>query len=238
MISVPMKTSGAVNRQTIMSINRNNVQEPKTSHNIKVLNNGKINSAADISSGPMPDLQKPVQKGQKVVLENGFKLSEIRAGIGWTVINPACDVDVSAFLLNQSGKVIGDDWFVFYGQDSSPDRSVKFSVSQGQDREIISVDFTRLNPNVFKIVFVLTIHEALEKHLNFSMLKDAYIRIINSADNSELVSFRMSEYYSNITSMIIGEIYQHNGSWKFSAVGNGLARDLAGLCGFYGVQVI
>jgi tellurium resistance protein TerD len=70
------------------------------------------------------------------------------------------------------------------------------------------------------------------------MLKDAYIRIINSADNSELVSFRMSEYYSNITSMIIGEIYQHNGSWKFSAVGNGLARDLAGLCGFYGVQVI
>ena len=146
-------------------------------------------------------------------------------------------VDVSAFMLNNSGWVIGDSWFVFYGQETSPDNSTHFSIDNGQDREVITIDFNKLNSNVSKIVFVLTINEALEKHLNFSMLNDAYIRIMNDS-NQELVSFKMDEYYSNVTSMMIGEIYQHNGAWKFAAIGNGVAKDLAGLCEYYGVQVI
>lgn len=241
MINVPMKSSDAVNKHTVMTLNQHYIQAPKTSQDIKSLNNGKALSVTPpsvISSIPIPSLKKPIQKGQKVVLENGIRLSKIEARLGWNVKNSACDVDVSAFLLNNTGKVIGDTWFVFYGQDTSPDKSTIFSVEQGQDREIISIDFTKLNPAVTKIVFVLTINEALERRLNFSMLRDAYIRIIDTETNSELVSFKMEEYYSNVTSMMIGEIYQHNGAWKFSAVGNGVARDLAGLCELYGVQVI
>ena len=147
------------------------------------------------------------------------------------------DVDVSAFLLGSSGKVIGDSWFVFYGQTESPDHSTVFHADGGADREIISVDFTRLDPSVARIVFVLTINEAFEKNLNFGMLEDAYIRIMDPA-GTELVSFKMDEYYTNVTSMMIGELYLHNGAWKFNAIGNGVAKDLAGLCSLYGVQVI
>lgn len=146
-------------------------------------------------------------------------------------------MDVSAFLLNNTGKVIGDSWFVFYGQETSPDGSTAFGAGQEENHEIISVDFNRLNPAVSRIVFVLTINEALEKHLNFSMLRDAYIKITDTYD-TELVSFKMDEYYSNVTSMMIGEVYRHNGIWKFNAIGNGVTRDLAGLCELYGVQVI
>lgn len=146
-------------------------------------------------------------------------------------------MDVSAFLLGSSGKVIGDSWFVFYGQTESPDHSTVFHVEDGADRESISVDFTKLDTSVARIVFVLTINEALEKNLNFGMLQDAYIRIMDSA-GAELVSFKMDEYYSNVTSMMIGELYLHNGAWKFNAIGNGVAKDLAGLCEMYGVQVI
>lgn len=138
-------------------------------------------------------------------------------------------MDVSAFLLNNTGKVIGDSWFVFYGQETSPDGSTAFGAGQEENHEIISVDFNRLNPAVSRIVFVLTINEALEKHLNFSMLRDAYIKITDTSD-TELVSFKMDEYYSNVTSMMIGEVYRHNGIWKFNAIGNGVTRDLAGLC--------
>ena len=145
-------------------------------------------------------------------------------------------MDVSAFLLNTSGKVIGESWFVFYGQTESPDGSTLFTKVNGTDLELISVDFSRLDPEVSRIVFVLTINEALKKHLNFSMLKDAYVRIIENSTNAELVSFKMSEYYSNVTSMMIGELYLHKGIWKFNAVGNGVARDLAGLCELYGVE--
>jgi len=255
MINVPMKSSGAVTRQTVMSINQKYIQRPMTSSNIKSINNGKKTSTPTsqvqsgsgsmptqqsthtIASKPIPVLQKIIQKGQKVPLSSDNSLTSIQAKLGWNVTNSNCDVDVSAFLLNNTGKVLGDDWFVFYGQQTSPDGSTVFSDDNGADREKITINFQKLNSNVSKIVFVLTINEAFEKHLNFSMLKDAYIRIMDSSNNTELISFKMEEYYSNVTSMMIGEVYLHNGTWKFNAVGNGVARDLAGLCEMYGVQV-
>lgn len=198
---------------------------------------GAMQPASTPASKSLPPLVHMVQKGQKTPLENSGKLTSIKACLGWNVKNPACDVDVSAFLLGSSGKVIGDSWFVFYGQTESPDHSTVFHADGGADHEIISVDFTRLDPSVARIVFVLTINEALEKNLNFGMLEDAYIRIMDPA-GTELVSFKMDEYYTNVTSMMIGELYLHNGAWKFNAIGNGVAKDLAGLCGLYGVQVI
>ena len=250
MINIPMKSSGAVNKQTVTTINNIRIQSPKSSRDISS-NTSTENYVSSVESNDIhnmtgntpitvkttPSLSRQIEKGQKVAIEDQMKLTKINAKLGWNVINPDCDVDVSAFLLDNTGKVIGDSWFVFYGQETSPDGSTVFSTDQGQDREIISIDFTKLNPDVSKIVFVLTINEAIEKHLNFSMLKDAYIRIMDSS-NSELVSFKMKEYYSNITSMMIGEIYHYNGVWKFNAIGNGVARDLAGLCELYGVQVV
>lgn len=107
-------------------------------------------------------------------------------------------------------------------------------MGQGKDRG----SFSRLNPAVEKIVFVLTIHEALQNHLNFSMVKDACIRIMDSSSGQELVSYRMDQYYSNVISMMIGELYKYKGSWKFHAIGDGVAKDLKGLCELYGVRVL
>lgn len=185
---------------------------------------------------PMPALQHMVQKGQKTALDGGMPLHTLKACLGWNVTNAQCDVDVSAFLLDSTGKVPGDDWFVFYGQTESPDHSTIFCPESAADRESITIRLDKLSPSVKKIVFVLTIHEALEKKLHFGMVQDAYIRILNEDDQKELVSFKMDEYYSNVISMMIGEIYQHNGNWKFNAIGNGVAKDLSGLCGLYGVQ--
>ncbi len=248
------KVEGAKTTRTITSINHTQSQtaskassgttssmqhtamHPSAMHP-SAMHPSAMQPASTPASKPLPPLVHMVQKGQKTPLENSGKLTSIKACLGWNVKNPACDVDVSAFLLGASGKVIGDSWFVFYGQTESPDHSTVFHVEDGADRESISVDFTKLDTSVARIVFVLTINEALEKNLNFGMLQDAYIRIMDSA-GAELVSFKMDEYYSNVTSMMIGELYLHNGAWKFNAIGNGVAKDLAGLCEMYGVQVI
>lgn len=186
----------------------------------------------------LPPLTKPVQKGQKAPLTAGNTLPGIlKACFGWNTASAQCDVDVSAFLLGSDGKVIGDSWFVFYEQTKSPDNSCRFETGGSTDRESITIDFRQLNANVKKIVFVMTINEAFAKRLHFGMIKDAYIRILDER-GTECVSFLMTEYYSNVISMMIGEIYQYNGSWKFNAVGNGVAKDLAGLCALYGVEVI
>ncbi|HAG13958.1 MAG TPA: tellurium resistance protein TerD, partial [Ruminococcus sp.] len=186
----------------------------------------------------IPPLPNPLNKGQKVPLDpqhSGF--TKVKLGFGWNVSDNRCDIDASAFLLGANGKVPGDDWFVFYGQDVSPDRSVRFySNSAGEDREYIEIDLTKVNPDIKRIVFVLTIHEAYEQRLNFSMIQDAYMRILDP-QNQVVYSYRMQELYANVTSMTIGEIYLHNGQWKVNPVGNGVDQDLAGQCAIYGVQI-
>jgi tellurium resistance protein TerD len=184
-----------------------------------------------------------LKKGQKAALTNaaGGQLTNIDVCLGWDITNQACDLDASAFMLGQNGKVIGDDWFVFYGQTDSPDGSIHHSGdSQGEgdgDDEIISVKLNTVNPNVQKITFVVTINEALERGLNFSMVANAYVRVVDKTTGQEINRFELTDYYSNVTSMVVGELYRYNGAWKFNAVGDGVARDLAGLCEMYGVNV-
>lgn len=213
---------------------------PRQPQNIQpALTAGQQNTASTPgmpAARPVPALANKVQKGQKTLLCAAAP-NAVDVCFGWNVTDARCDVDVSAFLLGADGKVIGDSWFVFYGQTVSPDQSTRFVTGGSADREMIQIDFRQLNPQVKKIVFVLTINDALEKRLHFGMLKDAYVRIMDPSGR-ELVSFLMTEYYSNVISMMIGELYLHNDAWKFNAVGNGVARDLAGLCELYGVQVV
>lgn len=183
-----------------------------------------------------------LKKGQKVALSNnGTILKNIRVCLGWDVLNQGVDLDASAFMLGADNRIIGDDWFVFYGQPQSPDGSVNHSGdSQGQgegDDEIISIALDRVNQSVNKITFVVTIDEALERGFNFSMVSNAYVRVVNADTNVEIARFTLSEYYNNVTSMVVGELYKHNGQWKFNPVGDGVAKDLAGLCEMYGVNV-
>lgn len=262
MVGVQMRSSQPLNKSSIQNINIS-TSSVKSAQNILTLNDPKRSkqnysnpstvsqrtssqpatvgitpeTGAALPAMKVPKLNKQIQKGQKVLLDPSNMVRHIKACLGWNVKNPKCDIDVSAFILGADGKVLGDDWFVFYGQEYSPDRSIHFSTSKDMDREFISIDLNKLNPKAEKIVFVLTINEAAENNLNFSMVKDAYIRILNADNNEELVSFEMTDYYSNVISMMIGEVYIHKGNWKCNAVGNGVAKDLAGLCELYGVNV-
>lgn len=226
-------SSAAINRSPAHSQASNQQTSPQTT-----VSQAPVPTQASIREIAIPILTKKIQKGQKIALDPSRQVRKIQVCLGWNVTNPQCDLDVSAFILGANGKILGDDWFVFYGQEDSPDRSVHFSLSNHTDREYISVDFGRLNPAAAKIVFVLTINEAFTHKLNFSMVKDAYIRILNAENHQELVSFQMTDYYPNVISMMIGEIYLYHGTWKCNAIGNGVARDLEGLCQLYGVQTV
>lgn len=196
-----------------------------------------VHTAPPIVNKPMPSFSKPTQKGMKIPLFPQGNVFPIKAGIGWRINDSRCDVDASAFLLGANEKVISEDWFVFYSQPQSPDRSIVYNQSDPVYQKYFDIDLSRLNGDVQKIVFVVTIDEALKKSLNFGMLSDVYLKLTDMSGN-ELLSFCLSEYYNNVTSMMLGEIYKNKGQWKFNAIGNGIARDLEGLCNFYGIEVI
>lgn len=248
--SLNSKPKQPINRQTVFDLNR---LGGNAGHNHEAGVPARAQARPTVQPPPqpiqperrapalktIPPLVRPLQKGQKTPIDlQNRGIRQLKACFGWNVKDGRCDIDASAFLVGASGRVPDDSWFVFYGQTKSPDGSVMFCEDfSGKDREIIQVNLERLNASIRKIVFVLTINEAFEQGLNFSMLQDTYVRLLDGATNQELFSYRLDEYFETVTSMTIGELYLHNGQWKFNPVGNGLHQDLAGQCAVYGVEI-
>jgi tellurium resistance protein TerD len=172
-------------------------------------------------------------------------LNKIIVGLGWDVRDTdgtAFDLDASAFLLNESGKVRSSDDFIFYNQLKSKCGSVEHTgdnrtgAGEGDD-EVINVTLNSVPADVQKIVFVVTIHDAEKNKQNFGQVSSAFIRIVEKEKNEELARFDLSEDASLNTAMIFGELYRNGGEWKFRAVGQGSSGGLEVLAKNYGVQL-
>jgi len=172
-------------------------------------------------------------------------LKKILVGLGWdarATDGAAFDLDASCFLLNASGKVRSDADFIFYNNLKSQDGSVEHTgdnrIGDGEgDDEVIKVNLESLPADVEKVAFVVTIHEADVRKQNFGMVSNAYMRVINDDNKEEIAKYDLSEDASTNTAMIFGEIYRHNGEFKFKAVGQGYDGGLAGVCRNYGINV-
>ena len=66
------------------------------------------------------------------------------------------------------------------------------------------------------------------------MIENAFIRLVDAKNNKEICKYNLTENYSGMTAMIFGEVYRHNGEWKFSAIGNGTTDPgIAAVCQRY-----
>jgi stress response protein SCP2 len=99
--------------------------------------------------------------------------SEICVGLGWypnqrswnAKKDKHCyDLDLSAFMLGADGKLVSDDFFVFYNNTDSPDGAVflqsdnRTGVGAGDDETLV-VDLSIVDPRVTEIVFVASVFE-------------------------------------------------------------------------------
>lgn len=187
-----------------------------------------------------------LQKGGNISLsKEAPSMTKMVLGLGWDVRatdGSAFDLDASAFLLNASGKVRSDADFIFYNQAKSADGSVEHTgdnrTGEGDgDDEAIVVDLTRVPADVEKVAVAVTIHDAEARNQNFGQVSSAYIRCVNEANNTEVARYDLSEDASVETAMIFGEIYRHNGEWKFKAIGQGFKGGLGPLAQNYGVNI-
>jgi stress response protein SCP2 len=87
------------------------------------------------------------------------------------------------------------------------------------DDEQIKVTLSQVPPTCDRIVFVVNIYQAIERKQHFGMIKNAFIRVVNSQNGQELFKYNLSENYMDMTAMVFGEVYRHSGEWKFSAIG-------------------
>jgi len=91
--------------------------------------------------------------------------------------------------------------------------------------------------DVQKIAVSVTIHEGEARRQSFGMVSNAFIRVVNDVTGREIARYDLSEDASTETAMIFGEVYRHNGEWKFRAVGQGFKGGLAPMARNYGVNV-
>ncbi|MBR6241983.1 MAG: TerD family protein [Ruminococcus sp.] len=183
-----------------------------------------------------------LQKGQKIDLTKGggAGLRQVMVGLGWDEAQKSggflglfkqtqdIDCDASAIVCGEDGRLLNPsnikDCVVYYGNLRHPSGAI---VHQGDnltgagdgDDEQIMVNIAQLPQNVGKIVFVVNIYDARTRGQHFGLIKNAFIRLVDMSNNSEICRFNLSENYNNMTGLVVGEIYKKNGEWKFNAIG-------------------
>ncbi|MEO3973258.1 TerD family protein [Streptomyces sp. CAU 1734] len=187
-----------------------------------------------------------LSKGGNVSLTKAAPgLTAVIVGLGWdvrTTTGTDFDLDASALLTNAEGKVTNDGNFVFFNNLKSPDGSVEHTgdnlTGEGEgDDEQIKVNLAAVPAEVDKIVFPVSIYEAESRQQSFGQVRNAFIRVINQADNNELARYDLSEDASTETAMVFGELYRNGAEWKFRAIGQGYASGLRGIAQDFGVNV-
>ena len=172
-------------------------------------------------------------------------LKNVIVGLGWDA-RPTdgadFDLDASAFMVKEDGKVRSNSDFIFYNQTKSVCGSVEHTgdnrTGEGDgDDEAVIVLLDKIPSDVQRVVFCVTIHDADLRKQNFGQVSHAFVRVVNKDSNSEVARYDLSEDASIETAMIFGEIYRHSGEWKFKAVGQGYAGGLAALAKQYGIDV-
>ncbi|MEG3894136.1 MULTISPECIES: pentapeptide repeat-containing protein [unclassified Microcoleus] len=170
-------------------------------------------------------------------------LSKIAIALGWQVSQTAqnCDIDASVFMLAADGRIPDEKYFVFYNNLTSPDGSVRHSGDSrnGQiegDDETVYLDLSKINSAIQEIVFVVTIHDGQQKNQSFSQVTNAFIRLYNSENLSELVRYNLNQIFSQETALEFGRLYKKNGEWRFQPVGQGYNAGLQSFVDKYYVE--
>ena len=140
---------------------------------------------------------------------------------------PGADLDVSAFLLNESGKVRGDNDMCFFGQQSVNNGAVKL-VESAAGRAVFSVNLDAIDATIEKVALTATIYENKAKFSAFPQLNVS----VSGGIEAPIPTQGMQE-----TALILGEFYRRQGVWKFRCVAQGFAGGLAPLAEHFGVDI-
>lgn len=186
-----------------------------------------------------------LQKGQRIDLTKGNAgLTKLVVGLGWDPIEKSkggllgslfsfgggsrnnCDCDAAVFMLHEDGKLHNKEDIIYFGNLRARNGEVIHTgdnltgEGDGDDEQLL-VDLSRVQPSIYKLVFVVNIYECKRRGQDFGMIENAFIRIVNSSNNQEIIRYNLTEDYRGKTSLMVGEIYRYENEWKFAAIGEG-----------------
>lgn len=179
-----------------------------------------------------------LEKGEKVdITKTNPGLTKINVGCGWDVNaagGAAFDLDASILLLKEDKTLYeGTKGVIYFGNKKGygvEHQGDNLTGAGEGDDETINVDLAAIPAEIAKVVVIVNIYQAESRHQHFGMVRNAFVRVYNPADQAVLAKYDLSEDYSGKTGMIMGQLYRHNGEWKFQAMGNGANGDINAIC--------
>ncbi len=181
-----------------------------------------------------------LQKGQRISLEKigGGELQQLCVGANWGAIEKkgllggkkmvAVDLDLSVALFDSNKKLVD---LVYFGQLQAKKGGIKHSGDDtegdvggddGLDNEVVLINLPAVDTNAEHMVFILNSY----KNQDFKDIPFASVRIYEGTPDrvdSIVATYDVAndEKFSGSVAMIMGRMYRHNGTWKFSAIGDG-----------------
>lgn len=187
-----------------------------------------------------------LNKGGRVDLTKGTGLKEAMIGLGWDTNryegSADFDLDLVIFECDKNKRCVDENHMIFYHNLEDPECAIKHSgdnrtgAGDGDD-ETAFIKFANISEKVENIMVVVSIYDAKKNNQNFGLVDNAYVRVVNVENNEEILRYDLGEDFSIQTSVVFAEIYRASGEWKFKAVGEGYAKELADLCREYGIDV-
>ena len=176
-------------------------------------------------------------KGQRISLtKEDPSLKQIMCGLGWDVApksggffggNKEFDLDSSVLCLNADKKLTDLKNLIYFGNLRHSSSAIAHQgdnltgAGEGDD-EIINIDLPLIPPDIAYLVFAINIYKCDRRRQDFSMVDNAFVRLVNRTNGKELARYNLSgAEYQGMTGMILAELYRHNDDWKMAAVGNG-----------------
>ncbi len=181
-------------------------------------------------------------KGQRISLKKEAPgLTKIMCGLGWDVADSKgilglfkgddFDLDASVLCLNEKGKLKTKYEVIYFGNLNHRSGAIVHlgdnltGEGAGDDEQII-VDLPKMPNDITKLLFVVNIYNCKQRKQNFGMVKNAFVRLVDLANNQEIARYTLlGEEYEGKTGMILAEVYREDGEWKMEAVGKGVMVD-------------
>lgn len=174
-----------------------------------------------------------IQRGQKVKLEN---ITQLECFVRWSTPKKQMELDISSFLLQAGNRCEKDEHFIFYGQPNSPDKSVSYAKQTSLDGSI-TIQLNAVPETIEKIAIALTIHEGDAQNLRFQEVDNLELIIRDAITGNILYSYSFGDDLQQETAIVVGELYRHQGQWKFNVIGSGFNGGLEALCLNYGLEI-
>jgi tellurium resistance protein TerZ len=169
-----------------------------------------------------------LSKGQRVSLtkSGGGTLTRVRMGLGWDAVkkrglfggskSQSIDLDASCLIFDANGNLVDQVWF---NQLRSKDGAVthtgdnRTGAGDGDDESII-VELGQLPGSVATLVFTVNSFTGQD----FSQIENAYCRLIDETNGSELARFELSGSGQH-TAQVMAKVSRDGLGWSMTAVG-------------------